>query len=135
MKPAFRPAPVCKFRLRDAGATSGSASRFQEFAVDVGWPLDKKEQSRNITMLQPQRQPLAERIRPMIAALGTLVFLTTLWLFAVMGAAILEESGAKIAAALNGESVHCQPTARMRLRRRPPIRTIMREREPWRAAA
>ena len=40
----------------------------------------------------------------MIAALGTLVFLTTLWLLVVVGAAILEESGARIAAALKGRS-------------------------------
>ncbi len=40
----------------------------------------------------------------MIAALGTLVFLATLWLLVVVGAAVLEESGAKIAAALKGQS-------------------------------
>ncbi len=38
----------------------------------------------------------------MIAALGTLTFLATLWLLVVIGAALLEESGAKIAAALKG---------------------------------
>ena len=38
----------------------------------------------------------------MIAALGTLAFLATLWLLVVVGAAVLEESGAKIAAALKG---------------------------------
>ena len=42
----------------------------------------------------------------MIAALGTLVFLATLWLIVVVGAAILEESGAKIAAALKGQPAH-----------------------------
>ena len=39
----------------------------------------------------------------MIAAFGTLAFLATLWLLVVVGAAVLEESGAKIAAALKGE--------------------------------
>ena len=39
----------------------------------------------------------------MIAALGTLAFLGTLWMLVVVGAAVLEESGAKIAAALRGE--------------------------------
>ncbi len=39
----------------------------------------------------------------MIAAFGTLVFLATLWLLVVVGAAVLEESGAKIAAALKGQ--------------------------------
>ena len=42
----------------------------------------------------------------MIAALGTLAFLATLWLLVVVGAAVLEESGAKIAAALKGKSPH-----------------------------
>ena len=36
----------------------------------------------------------------MIAPLGTLAFLATLWLLVVVGAAILEESGARIVAAL-----------------------------------
>ena len=40
----------------------------------------------------------------MIAAFGTLAFLATLWLLVVVGAAVLEESGAKIAAALKGKS-------------------------------
>lgn len=39
----------------------------------------------------------------MIAALATLPFLATLWLLVVVGAKVLEESGAKIAAALKGE--------------------------------
>ena len=38
----------------------------------------------------------------MIAAFGTLAFLATLWLLVVVGAAVLEASGAKIAAALKG---------------------------------
>jgi len=41
----------------------------------------------------------------MIAALATLVFLTTLWLLAVVGAAVLEGSGGKIRAALRGRSM------------------------------
>ena len=41
----------------------------------------------------------------MMAALGTLAFLTTLWLIVVVGAAVLEESGAKIGAALKGRTV------------------------------
>ena len=39
----------------------------------------------------------------MTAILGTLPFLATLWLLVVLGAAILEESGGKIAAALKGQ--------------------------------
>ncbi len=71
----------------------------------------------------------------MIAALGTLAFLATLWLLVVLGAAVLEESGAKIAAALTGESVF-QPAivpvrARARLRLTSPARVQRR----WRAAA
>ena len=40
----------------------------------------------------------------MIAALGTLPFLATIWLVVVLGASLLEESGEKIAAALGGAS-------------------------------
>ena len=40
----------------------------------------------------------------MIAAFGTLAFLATLWLLVVVGASVLEESGAKIVAALKGET-------------------------------
>jgi hypothetical protein len=49
------------------------------------------------------RFEVPRRIDAMIAALGTLAFLATLWLLVVVGAAVLEESGAKIAAALKGE--------------------------------
>ena len=71
----------------------------------------------------------------MIAALGTLVFLATLWLLVVAGAAMLEESGARIAAALKG-----QPTSGSRLSYRPArVRTRsrlpMRARPRWRDAA
>ncbi len=64
----------------------------------------------------------------MTAALGTLPFLATLWLLVVLGAAILEESGAKIAAALKGLPVGlssgCIPPARIRARawQRQPMR-------------
>jgi len=40
----------------------------------------------------------------MIAPLGTLAFLATLWLIVVLGASVLEESGARIAAALRGKA-------------------------------
>jgi hypothetical protein len=39
----------------------------------------------------------------MVAVLGTLPFLATLWLLVVLGASLLDESGAKIAAALKGD--------------------------------
>ena len=58
----------------------------------------------------------------MIAALGTLPFLATLWLLVVLGAAVLEESGAKIAAALKGETAHPKSLA--------PVRTRIRMRAP-----
>ena len=72
----------------------------------------------------------------MIAALGTLVFLTTVWMLVVVGAAILEESGAKIAAALKGKPRR-QPvmqgrTVRIRMRHSP---RVMRAEPRWRAAA
>ena len=71
----------------------------------------------------------------MIAAFGTLAFLTTLWLIVVVGAAILEGSGAKIAAALKGEParrpISVPVRARMRVRWQQPIRA----RAAWRDAA
>ena len=72
----------------------------------------------------------------MTAALGTLVFLTTLWMIVVVGAAVLEESGAKIAAALKGRPPR-QPvmqgrTVRIRMRHSP---RVMRAEPKWRAAA
>lgn len=41
----------------------------------------------------------------MIAALATLVFLATLWMLVVVGAAVIESSGSRILAALKGRSV------------------------------
>ena len=72
----------------------------------------------------------------MLAALGALPFLATLWLLVVLGAKVLEESGAKIAAALKGMPRH-QPDhevriSRIRMRQTPPVKFA----EPcWRAAA
>ena len=73
----------------------------------------------------------------MIAALATLAFLATLWLLIVMGAAVLEESGARIAAALKGQStygpaLHFGPA---RVRARPRFKQPMRARPRWRDAA
>jgi hypothetical protein len=73
----------------------------------------------------------------MIAAFGTLAFLATLWLLVVVGAAVLEESGAKIAAALKGKPAQ-QPSialAHIRVRVRPQQRQPMRATASWRAAA
>jgi hypothetical protein len=71
----------------------------------------------------------------MIAAFGTLAFLATLWLLVVVGAAVLEESGAKIVAALKGK-VAAQPSlVPVRLRIRTRTQQPMRARASWRAAA
>ena len=73
----------------------------------------------------------------MIAALGTPVFLATLWLLVLVGAAVLEESGAKIAAALKG-TVRQRPemsAAPMRVRVRPRLNAPVRVQPRWRAAA
>ena len=73
----------------------------------------------------------------MIAALGTLPFLATLWLLVVLGAAVLEESGGKIAAALKGKSV-AQPSLRyapIRVRMRASVGRPMRAAASLRAAA
>ena len=73
----------------------------------------------------------------MIAALGTLPFLATLWLLVVLGARTLEESGAKIAAALKG--VRPLPPSATAVQIRCRTRTVIRSAGPanvaWRAAA
>ena len=71
----------------------------------------------------------------MIAAFGTLAFLVTLWLLVVVGAGVLEQSGAKIAAALKGQPAHRQSFAAVRVRARPRLRQPMRASAAWRAAA
>jgi len=72
----------------------------------------------------------------MIAALGTLPFLATLWLLGVLGAQVLEESGAKIAAALKGASAQPQAAVRtMRLKIRAARPTVTHSVQQWRDAA
>ena len=72
----------------------------------------------------------------MMAALGTLVFLATLWLAVVVGAAVLEESGAKIAAALKGKQDRpSMAFASVRVRTRSRLQRPVRARATWRAAA
>ena len=71
----------------------------------------------------------------MLAALGTLPFLATLWLLTVLGARVLEESGAKIAAALKGAPTQPEPRVQMRLRVRWQSRATTRGEQPLRAAA
>lgn len=71
----------------------------------------------------------------MISILGTLPFLATLWLLVVLGATVLEESGAKIAAALKGiPAARSMPPAR-HPRRRLPVPQSKRFETRWRAAA
>jgi hypothetical protein len=73
---------------------------------------------------------------PILAPLATLAFLVTLWLLVMLGAAALEESGGKIAAALKGRPAS-PPLSISVLHRR----AIGRARLPapvrlqWRAAA
>ena len=71
----------------------------------------------------------------MTAALGTLVFLVTLWMLVVVGAAVLEESGAKIAAALKGKSRAAPVIAPVRIRMRARVQQPVRATVRWRAAA
>ena len=71
----------------------------------------------------------------MIAALGTLAFLATLWLLVVLGASVLEESGARIAAALKGEPAHRQILVPVRVRARSRLQPPMRAKPRWRDAA
>ena len=71
----------------------------------------------------------------MIAALGTLAFLVTLWLLVVVGASVLEESGARIAAALKGAAPAPRIYAEVRVRTRSRLAKPMRARPRLRAAA
>ena len=71
----------------------------------------------------------------MIAPLGTLAFLATLWLLVVLGASVLEESGAKIAAALKGKPAHRPAVAPVRMRTRSRLWRPMRAAPRWRDAA
>ena len=69
------------------------------------------------------------------AVLGTLPFVATLWLLVVLGAAILEESGAKIAAALKGQSASRTAPVSRRMNSRVTGRRSTRLETRWRAAA
>ena len=72
----------------------------------------------------------------MTFALATLVFLVTLWMIAVIGAQVLEESGGKILAALKGQSA--EPRVRIvavRLRHAPRSQRPLRASPRLRAAA
>jgi hypothetical protein len=71
----------------------------------------------------------------MTAVLGTLPFLATIWLLVVLGATVLEESGAKIAAALKGKQPDPKPVVTMRLRMRVQLTQPRRATVPLRAAA
>jgi hypothetical protein len=71
----------------------------------------------------------------MMAALGTLTFLATLWLLVVIGAMVLEESGAKIAAALKGKRETPSIGVHLRIRTRARPQPVIRAQAEWRAAA
>ena len=71
----------------------------------------------------------------MIAPLGTLAFLATLWLLVVLGASVLEESGERIAAALKGKPAYRQVTVPVRARARLRWQKPMRAKPRWRDAA
>jgi hypothetical protein len=71
----------------------------------------------------------------MIAPLGTLAFLATLWLLVVVGASVLEESGARIAAALKGKPAQRAVAIPLRVRARSRFQQPMRAMPRWRAAA
>jgi hypothetical protein len=110
--------------------------------------LTSKEQNRNIVSVQtdaPERGwnkltpawfRAPTRDAAMIAALATVAFLATLWLLAMLGLAIFDESGPKVLAALKGQSplamapevqsvtwkVTSRSRARQPLRARPQLR-------------
>jgi hypothetical protein len=107
--------------------------------------LDNQEQTMNIASPHssdpkrnksgPVRLELSRRIDTMIAPLGTLVFLATLWLLVVVGASVLEESGARVAAALKGVRLRRQMLVPVRVRGRLRWQKPMRAKPRWRAAA
>lgn len=73
----------------------------------------------------------------MTALLGTLPFIATIWLLVVLGAAVLEQSGAKITAALKGEPLQ-EPSSMFPNRRvhvRLKSQEVRRASAPLRAAA
>ena len=71
----------------------------------------------------------------MLTALGTLPFIATLWLLVVLAAAVLEESGAKIAAALKGVPPRQPTITRLRIRAHPRLMMPARARPRLHAAA
>ena len=71
----------------------------------------------------------------MTAVLGTLPFIATLWLLVVLGAAVLEESGAKIVAALKGNSLKQSCPVSRPARNRRNSRLPRHANVAWRAAA
>ena len=71
----------------------------------------------------------------MIAPLATLAFLATLWLLVVVGASVLEESGARIAAALKARPNVRRAAVPVRVRGRGRFQQPMRAKARWRAAA
>ena len=73
----------------------------------------------------------------MLAPLGTLPFLATLWLLIVLGAKLFEESGGKIAAALKGMPPKPANDVGVRSRTRSANRApvTIRATVEWRAAA
>jgi hypothetical protein len=88
------------------------------------------------TKQDQQRYKSKVRIDAMMAALGTLTFLATLWLLVVIGAMVLEESGARIAAALKGvREIPSVGVVRLRVRARARPQPAIRARAEWRAAA
>jgi hypothetical protein len=79
--------------------------------------------------------PPERRLSVMTAALGTLPFIATLWLLVVLGAAVLEESGGKIVAALKGEPADAPKLVVLSGGRRPRDERISPAGLRWRAAA
>ena len=72
----------------------------------------------------------------MTFALATLVFLATLWMLVVTGAALLERSGGKMLSALRGDAPFAPlATVPVRVRTRHPQQATVRARPRLRAAA
>jgi hypothetical protein len=104
----------------------------QKENIGPSYPSGLKQSGTNAVRIG---SALPRRTDAMLAAFGTLAFLATLWLLTVVGAAVLEESGARIAAALKGTTPSTPAVAAVRVRTRTRIARPMRAAAHWRAAA
>ena len=139
---------MCASACGMAAPLAQGASAFKGLAAPATPRLTWENKAGTLLLLNQMRMGLRNKAGPdgfsdqrrtdaMIAAFATLVFLATLWLLVVVGAAVLEESGARIAAALKGQSRTGRriAVAPARTRTRTRVQAPLRARPRWRDAA